>query len=270
MDNVYTTVHDSRIWKFPAGEIGVRIEDGPWKGEVIVAHIKSGDDIMKVLLLEEALRGEGVQNIILAMPYVPYARQDRVCNVGESLSIRVLAKLINSCSFDAVTILDPHSDVTPALINNVRMVTQSDFFSESIQKDNWKETIIISPDAGALKKSETFAKKVGAKGVVVANKKRDLLTGRIEYVKLTESVDGEHVFVIDDILEGGGTFLLLAEQLQNTLSKELAVTHGIFSGGFDKILSAYDKVYTSDSYHTQLVSRDNLVVFNSIQYILTH
>lgn len=264
MNNVYVSTYESDVFKFPAGEIGVRVKDsyktkvGECLWETIVAHVKTSDDVITILMLNDALKRNGVIDVQLVIPYVPYARQDRVCNPGEALSIKVFADLINSCNFDRVFVTDPHSDVLVALINNVVIKEQHTIFGR-IPKD-WANTIIIAPDGGALKKAEKFAKYVKAKGVVAANKKRNVLTGEIEYVKLTESVDNEHVFVLDDILEGAGTFFMLATQLAYAKSKELAVTHGIFSKGFD-ILTVYDKVYTTNSYHPDLESRDNLVVF---------
>lgn len=262
--NVYVNQGTTEVFKFPAGEVGVKYVDPSYTkicndGEIsIVARIQNSDDVMTVLMLNDALHREGHTNIDLDMPYIPYSRQDRVCNPGEALSIKVFADLINSCNFRNVYVIDPHSDVAPALINNVVITPQENIFSRVIH--DWKNVVVIAPDGGALKKAERFAKKVEAKSVVAANKKRDVLTGNIEYVKLTESVDGEHVFVIDDIGEGCGTFLMLADQLQGVKSKCLAITHGIFSKGLN-VLDAYDKVYTTNSYHPDLGSQGNLTVF---------
>lgn len=257
-ENVSVVQMNPKIIKFPAGEIGVRLEEQDFlMHHQIVARIQNSDDIMKVLLLNDALRRDGALSVSLYMPYIPYARQDRVCVEGEALSIKVFADLINSCGFSQVISYDPHSDVAPALFNNMSVYSQFDTFGR-IKKD-WSDTIIVSPDGGALKKCEIFAKQVGAKDVVAAMKKRDVLTGNLEYVKMTGSVAGENVFVLDDILEGGGTFYLLAEELKEAKSKDLAITHGIFSKGYN-ILKWYDNVYTTNSYHGYLKSFDNLTV----------
>lgn len=263
MSNVYVYKTDCKVFNFPAGEVSVRLNEDTLRDvSTIVAHIQNSDNIMQMLLLNDALRRVGQQQINLLLPYVPYSRQDRVCNSGEALSIKVFCDLVNSCNFNSVFVMDCHSDVTLALLNNVQHAHQSVVFSQ-IEKD-WANTIIISPDAGALKKAEQFAKDRGAKGVVVANKKRNVSIGDIEYVRLTESVANEDVFVVDDICEGGGTFLLLAEQLQEAKSKEIAVSHGIFSRGTEVLTNVYDKVYTTNSYHPKLESKDNLVVFKII------
>jgi|LakMenEpi03Aug12_release.lakeMendotaPanAssembly.Ray.scaffolds.fasta_scaffold513518_2 ribose-phosphate pyrophosphokinase len=84
-------------------------------------------EIIKLALIVDALRREGCMSMCLKIPYFPAARQDRVCNVGEPLSVKVYADLINAMKFDRVVVFDPHSDVTPALINNVEVVDNCEF-----------------------------------------------------------------------------------------------------------------------------------------------
>ena len=259
MENVYVLYSNSSTFKFPAGEIGVNcFTDNVYERSIIQAHIQSSDDVMKVLMLNDALQRQGFTKIMLNMPYVPYARQDRVCNPGEALSIKVFADLINSCNFWVVSVWDVHSDVTLSLLNNVFHYEQSQVFSEV--EEDWKNTIIIAPDAGAVKKAEKFAKDRDVKDLIVAIKKRDVKTGQLKSIFLTESVKGENVFVVDDLCDGGGTFIMLAEQLKDAKSKSLAVTHGIFSKGVEALTSVYDRVYTTNSYRPDLKSNDNLIV----------
>ena len=72
----------------------------------------SADDVMTLVMISDALRQMDVKEILLTMPYVPYARQDRVCNPGEAFSIKAFSRIINSLEFSSVVVYDPHSDVT--------------------------------------------------------------------------------------------------------------------------------------------------------------
>lgn len=58
--------------------------------------------------------------------------------------------------------------------------------------------------------------------------------------------------IVDDICDGGGTFIGLAEELKrkNAGKIYLAVSHGIFSKGIDK-LDFLAHVYATDAYNTQ-------------------
>lgn len=262
-----STIVHVRQWKFPGGEVGVDAQVGssPFPRDTknsirIDAHLHSSDDVMALLLTVDALRREYVRAPLrLFIPYVPYARQDRVVNAGESLSIAVMAKLINSCGFAEVVITDPHSPVTSALIDNVRVVSQTSVFGR-IHK-NWDSWIIVAPDQGATKKCEEFAKARNAAGVVTCDKRRDLLTGKITGLELIRGgsyVFGSNLLVLDDICDGGRTFTELAQLLRpmKPAKLELAVTHGIFSKGFNVVGDVYDKVYTTDSF-PQDANRDD-------------
>ncbi|WOZ57449.1 ribose-phosphate pyrophosphokinase [Pseudomonas phage vB_PseuGesM_254] len=237
-----------QMTKFPGGEVGPKIPEGSTStGEVwLTAVLKNSDDIMQMLLVVNAIRQQNPKTTIYALiPYVPYARQDRVCDEGEALSIQVMAQLINSCKFAQVTILDPHSLVTPALIENVTVEDQVSIFGDALE---WSKYILVAPDAGARKKVEAFAKAVGAKGILYADKKREMSTGKILGIELLGRVDpSENYIVLDDICDGGRTFIELADRFPIVKSLSLVVTHGIFSKGVNAVASSYDHIYTTNS-----------------------
>ena len=241
-----------RITTFPGGEIGVTLQQPITSDEVIIkAHIRNSVELMTLLMTVDAIRRQHNRvSLRLQLLYVPYARQDRVCNDGEALGISVLAQLINSCGFDDVVILDPHSDVTPALIKN-SIVVESSVIFRSIKTD-WSDWHIIAPDAGATKRAEKFAKAVGAAGVIQCLKKRDTVTGALSGFVCYDDIQGKNLIVLDDICDGGGTFCGLAEILNGANKLELAVTHGIFSQGVDKLVDKYDMIYTTNSFHGEV------------------
>ena len=254
MSNVKT---DVRQWLFPGGEVGVNINptdtiDVMKVNRVYVdARIQNSDDIMALVMTTNALRREfPLAKFMLELPYVPYARQDRVCNPGEALSIEAFADVINMLKYDLVQITDPHSAVTPAVIKNCHILTQIDVF-EGI-KDSFREITIVAPDQGATKKCEEFAKRVGAAGVITCSKTRELSTGKITGMTVDGPDDMSHLnlLVLDDICDGGRTFIELAQLLKprSPKSLELAVTHGIFSKGFEVVGAEFDHVYTTDSF----------------------
>lgn len=251
-------------FQFPGGEIGVDINfDGDFSTEHkaeriwIDARMQTPGDIMALVMTVDALRRayHHVKDIALYMPYVPYARQDRVCNRGESLSIAAFAKIINSLGFSTVEIIDPHSPVTPALIDRCVVTEQYDVFHEIYP--SWREVYIVAPDAGATKKCEDFAKRVGAAGVITCSKTRELSTGKITGLTCEAAVSGLKLLVLDDICDGGRTFIELSDLFDKKAAKlDLAVTHGIFSKGVECVLVKYDHVYTTNSYRGDINTLD--------------
>ena len=194
----------------------------------------------------------------LFIPYFPYARQDRVCNSGEALSVQVMGKLINAQNYHSVIVVDPHSAATPAVIDRCLVWDQIDVFHDI--KSDWSEWTIVAPDQGAVKKCEDFAKRVGAKAVVGFNKTRELSTGKITgMVPLFEPDPDAAYLVLDDICDGGRTFIELVSHMSYVGTLELAVTHGIFSKGVGVVADHFDMVHTSNSLPQTAHSKLNVV-----------
>lgn len=250
------------ISTFPGGEVNVRIPESfidrtesAAKGITIEAHLANSDGIMALMLLDDAIcvAFEGIEVYNLDLAYVPYARQDRVCNPGEALSIRVMANMINTLGFNMVRISDPHSDVTPALIDNCVIEELVDCLSPTTfdkQLDPNMYTL-VSPDFGATKKVEKLAQEIGYDFKIIQGvKHRDLATGDLTGFGYYGDVNGKNLLIVDDICDGGGTFIGLAKELiaggANTVS--LYVTHGIFSKGTELLLdNGINHIYTTGS-----------------------
>lgn len=217
---------------------------------VITSRINSSDDIMRLLLATDALRRIGVKHIDIYVPYFPYARQDRVMVDGEALSVKVMADLMNSQNYDSVYILDSHSDVAPALINNCISISNHEFVMSVLSER--KDYLLISPDAGAYKKIFKLAQYLNYKDrIVLCNKVRDVSTGQIIETTIGDTnLTGKICVIVDDICDGGGTFVLLANELKSRGASYviLIVTHGIFSRG--TVLSGVDHIYSTDSFST--------------------
>jgi ribose-phosphate pyrophosphokinase len=217
----------------------------------ITCRIRSGNDLMKLFLLVDALRRFGVGKIELFIPYLPFARQDRVMVKGEPLSVKVIADLINSMKLNKVTVFDPHSEVCLALIDNVEALNNHSLAKQSIQLRSTDDFLIISPDAGAYKKIFKVCQHLGYDdNIVLCNKDRNVSTGEI--TKMTcpvKDFQGRELYIIDDICDGGGTFVMLAEGLKarNAGKINLIVSHGIFSKGIDA-LKHIDRIYTTNSF----------------------
>lgn len=254
----YTTTKVD-VSKFPGGEVKIDINVGSKHpvNEVdflrVYASLQSSDDILALLLTSDALRRHYPRaDMDLYIPYMPYARQDRPCVNGEALSMAVMGSLINSCGFSTVVTIDAHSDVASAVVRNCENIPQSHIFRKIV--DNFADYYIVAPDAGAYKKAHNLATYLGAKGVICANKVRNVATGKIEGVQVLDDVTGLNLLVADDICDGGKTFTELAAVLRGKgcAKLKLVVTHGLFTKGLEVLTDEgmYDKVYTTNSYHS--------------------
>lgn len=232
--------------EFSGGEVQVRITDQlkyPYS-VIIRAHIINSSGLMELLLMTDALRRVGAKKISLVIPYLPYARQDRVCAPGESLSLKVFCDIINSQSYESVEVWDVHSDVSLALLDRVINRHQSEFVSKlPVKESNCR--YLVAPDAGALKKINQVSD-ITHYPVVRADKTRAPFTGEItETIVYAKHLGLSDVLIVDDICDGGYTFLQLAKALRHkTYGKiNLYVTHGIFSKGLDIFEGVINKIY---------------------------
>ncbi len=235
-------------FSFSGGESQVRIESPPLDEAQITAHIRSSDDLMSLLLLTDAARRHGAEQIDLVMPYLPYARQDRVCAPGEALSLRVVCGLINAQNYATVQVWDAHSDVAIALLDRATSRHSASFLAAAF--DSADTTVLVAPDAGAIKKVEACAKQHGLRSIR-ADKTRNAATGAIAgTVVYSDHIGSDDFLIVDDICDGGRTFVELAKKLRPLTdgAVNLYVTHGIFSQGtavFDGII---DRVFVANPF----------------------
>lgn len=234
-----------KAFNFSGGESQVSLSGIKVEGRVEVsAFLNSADEIMRLLLTVDAImRINAAAKIDLHIPYFPYARQDRVCNAGEALSVEVMARLINNLSCESVTIEDPHSSITAGLIKNVSILTQADIISQShtiLSLLKERQLILLAPDKGAALKTEAIATALISKNIPVkalfATKVRDVKNGKIMDTLIPDGIAGKNILIPDDICDGGSTFIELAKKLKAGGANDLYlyVTHGIFPEAWNR------------------------------------
>ena len=274
--------------KFPAGEMHVQFEleryDAAWNTYKAwceahgagASHVKDrlpmrprvtlrsghADDVFVAILMADAARRMGVRWPGIDILYLPYARQDRVANYGESLSLKVMCDLIN-LHFSDITILDPHSDVSSGLLRNPQIINQAeamlaisdDLTREEVAYNPFADpkVVLVCPDMGARKKIDHVAKALGDRRVIYCDKKRDTKTGKLSgfHVNTTgELCDADTNFlIVDDLIDGGGTFIGIADILRQTTAGKvfLAASFGIFSRGTCELAAAFDHIYVAET-----------------------
>ena len=118
-----------------------------------------------------------------------------------------------------------------------------------VEQYKLQNAVLICPDAGAAKKTgEYIAWNSNLTEIVYCKKSRDLATGKIS-LELQEpgKCFNRNCVIIDDICDGGATFLAIASQIKPA-HLTLIVTHGIFSKGFAALTDQFDEIITSDSF----------------------
>ena len=251
---------------FAGGEPHIKINPDfdTTESVTITDRLNSFNDLGLLILAVDALRRIGVKTINAFIPYFPAARQDRLMIKGEPLSVKVYTDIINSLQLNKVTIFDPHSEVTPALLNNIEVIYNYQFIAEVIKRIG-SEVKLISPDGGALKKIYKVSEYLGGIDVVECSKSRDVKTGKLSGFKVYEDdLQGINCLIVDDICDGGGTFIGLAEELKNKNAGRLylAVSHGIFNKGFEELNKNFTKIFTTNSFKDVESEKVELIKIN--------
>jgi ribose-phosphate pyrophosphokinase len=243
-------------FNFPCGETHIKLINYPGEYPLIRWEYESDSEIMEYLLIVDILRRRNL-DFHLFLPYVPFSRQDRVTSFQEPFSLKVFCDLINNSGPKSVTIEDPHSYVTSALLNNVNIVPQESIFRLHLRgrKNFW----LVSPDAGALKKTYKLSSyaDVNPIGIIECSKNRDIHTGKITSTNVNfrdiygwpdPGIVKDHDFIlVDDICDGGRTFIEISKQLKFWFPENkiiLMVTHGFFTKGLEVFDGLIDEIYT--------------------------
>ena len=285
--------------EFPNGESFADIPDSiiPYDGDVIrdsftgdyiyksgynKIHLKfeNDKDIFHLMCIKDYVDTKwGNLPCILEMPYIPYSRMDRQ-EEKRLFTLKTFANLINSMNFTYVKVMEPHSEVSVALIDRVKVENKSAdlalkamrdilglqgscwFNSNSLDDDynlyglytRAREAGIyfVYPDAGAEKR---YRKQIKYDKVLTCSKDRDFNTGRINSIEINgaDKVDDCKIaIIVDDLSSRGTTFKMTAEVLRKRLNVEvviLCVTHcenTIYDG---EVLTGTDitKVFTTNS-----------------------
>jgi len=182
----------------------------------------------------------------LVLPFIPGARQDRLNDEGDWLfTARSVARMINARCFAQVVVLDPHSDVSPALIDRCKVVKSHAIECVCSELEKNKYAAVVSPDAGAEKRAAAFANRLCIP-LIHAWKSRNIADGKISGFG-HEPIPRGKLLIVDDICDGGGTFVGLAKTFENAVRPDLFVTHGLFSKGTEEVTPGFERMYCTDS-----------------------
>lgn len=262
-------------WQFPGGEQGIKLKDPSLVEkdslqedcEFLITWEYEGDsEIFLLALLVDALKGAGARSyqITLSTVYLPYARQDRRCHPGESFSLDVLANFLNSLNLREVWTYDVHSGVAKDRIENFQSISQDAILDLEFLEEFDDADLLIAPDKGAFAKFERSELYSSKPSIYLTKTRKD---GKVEYEDLSpESLEGyETALVIDDICDGGATFIALAEKVHKAnpdIELQLYVTHGIFSKGLLELKKHYSKIMCFYLMNRELQSAPGLIYRN--------
>jgi len=224
---------------FSGGELHVQLTEYQLKErDLDVGILKSANDLMKLILTIDAIKQQTDDRLTIRCPYLPYARQDRVCSRGQAFSLDIVCRMLDYSEVCYI-FTDIHN---PKAVHFDYADYQNDLPLFVDKETLLSYDLVIAPDKGAIERAEYQAQ--GILPVIQAEKVRDVNTGWItDYNIDVSKYTGKKALVIDDLCDGGKTFELLGNKLkEESIFADLYVTHGLFSKGKSELLKYYNSV----------------------------
>ncbi|MDP7142348.1 MAG: ribose-phosphate pyrophosphokinase [Alphaproteobacteria bacterium] len=193
----------------------------------------ANDNLMELLITIDALRRGSARRITAVIPYFGYARQDRKTGGRTPISAKLVANLITSAGADRVLTMELHAGQIQGFFDIPvdNLIMGPVFEPEINKKGKAEDMVMVSPDVGGVVRARALAKRLGC-GLAIIDKRREK-AGVSEVMNVIGNVDGKICFLVDDIVDSGGTLCNAAIALKGKGAKEVHAyaVHGVLSGG---------------------------------------
>ena len=236
--------------RFPDGEMYLRV-GGRLEGDevVIVQSTRTDQDLVELLLLEDAVREAGARRTFVVVPYFGYARQDRRFFPGEPVSARALCRHVE-LDADVVITVDLHS--AQSLANFAKPAFEASGIPAIARLLRERPTdVLVSPDRGGIDRARRMSQLLDRPWFALEKKRIDS-----EHVELSlppelpVPIEGKHAVIVDDVISTGGTIVEAAKLLKKRKvgAVSAACTHGLFlRDAFERIKAVVDEIYSTDT-----------------------
>lgn len=225
---------DVELRVFPDGESKVRLLGEPGDVSIVVQSTYPPVDphLIQAIFIAHKAKSLG-SRVVMIMPYLGYARQDKEFLKGEAVSIATVARLLGCVGVERLVTVDIHSTYSLGYMPFQAYSTSAiPLLAEYVKGLDLKDPLVISPDYGGRTRAEAFAKLIGTKSTYI-KKFRDRSTGEIRMEPPKIELGGRDVVLVDDIISTGGSLKKAAELLRSMGARRVysTCTHALLVGG---------------------------------------
>jgi ribose-phosphate pyrophosphokinase len=214
---------DVRI--FTDSESRIKMGDVKKKNCVIVQSTYPPADrhLLQTLMMIKKCKDDLAADICTVIPYMAYARQDRVFQDGEVISIELIAKLLETAGNKRLITIDIHSSLALSYFRiDVQNISSIPLLANHAANNiKLNRTVVVSPDAGGIERAYEFAKILGS-DIIALKKWRDRNSGEIFFDdKLECNIAHRDVVLVDDIISSGGSIVKACQILKKNKADKI-------------------------------------------------
>jgi len=253
-ESLDTRQGNATVGQFSDGEIAVEINENVRGKDVFVLQstcAPTNDNLMELILMIDALRRASASRITAVVPYFGYARQDRrVRSARVPISAKIVADMMVKAGVDRVMTMDLHADQIQGFFDvPVDNVYGSPILLDDIERQNYENLVVVSPDVGGVVRARAIAKQLNADLAIID--KRRPAANQAQVMHIIGEIEGRNCVVVDDMIDTAGTLCKAGEALKDHGAERVVAyaTHPILSGpAVDNIIgSVLDEVVVTDT-----------------------
>jgi ribose-phosphate pyrophosphokinase len=255
VDRLDMPLGEAKVSKFSDGEIAIEINENVRGKDIFIIQstcIPTNDNIMELCLLVDALRRSSAGRITAVIPYYGYARQDRrVRSARVPISAKVVADMLQSAGVDRALTVDLHADQIQGFFNvPMDNIYGSPILLDDIEKQQYEDLIIVSPDVGGVVRARAIAKQLNDADLAIIDKRRPQ-ANEAQVMHIIGDVQDRTCIIVDDMVDTAGTLCKAADALKQFGAKKVVAycTHPVLSGpAIENIMnSQLDELVVTDT-----------------------
>ena len=244
-----------RIEPFPDGELMIKLEEDIRGQDVFIIQPTCqpvNESLMELLIFIDCARRASAERITAVIPYFGYARQDRKDEGRTPITAKLAANLITTAGASRVLVMDLHANQIQGFFDiPVDNLLAEPVLSEYFSREKSEDLVLVSPDAGNVKRTRTYAQRLGGELAIID--KRRVSGEEVETGYLIGDVKGKTVLMVDDMITTAGTVCSSAQLCKEYGAERilLGATHGVLCGpAVERLRQApIDELVVTDTIH---------------------
>jgi len=246
---------NAKVERFSDGEISIEIDENVRGKDVFIIQstcAPTNDNLMELILMIDALRRSSASRITAVVPYFGYSRQDRrVRSSRVPISAKVVADMMAKAGVNRVLTIDLHAEQIQGFFDvAVDNCYGSAILIDDIERQRYKDMIVVSPDIGGVVRARAIAKQLNDLDLAIIDKRRPQ-PNESRVMNVIGEVAGRTCVMVDDIVDTAGTLCTAAAALkeQGAVKVVAYITHPVLSGAAVQRIgeSALDEIVVTDT-----------------------